>query len=77
MDRVDEQPPKLRGGNRQPGADFYVINRKTYYHIEVDREKAAPIWTLLSEKYNAVILKIQHSSDGKDLNIHLRIVDKK
>ena len=54
-----------------------MSKRKTYYHIEVDSEKAAPIWTLLSEKYNAVIVKIQHSPDGKDLNVHLRITDKK
>lgn len=54
-----------------------MSDRKTYYHIEVDREKAALIWTLLSENYNAVIKKIQHSPDGKDLNVHLRIVNKK
>ena len=54
-----------------------MSDRKTYYHIEVDREKAAQIWTLLSENYNAVIMKIQHSPDGNDLNIHLLIVSKK
>ena len=54
-----------------------MSERKTYYHIEVGHEKGASVWTLLSEKYNAVIMKIQHSPDGKDLNIHLRIADKK
>ena len=29
-----------------------MSDRKTYYYIEVDREKAALIWALLSENYN-------------------------
>ena len=51
-----------------------MSERKTYYHIEVDREKAALVWLFLSESFDAVITKEQHSSDGRDLNIYLRII---
>ena len=51
--------------------------RKNYYHIEVEREKASAIWSLLTEHFNMIIISRQHSLDGKDLNIHIRIIDKK
>ena len=52
-----------------------MSDRKTHYHIEVDREKAALIWSFLSENFDAVIAKEQHSPDGNDLHIYLRIID--
>ena len=54
-----------------------MSERNTYYHIEVDREKAALVWSFLSESFDAVITKEQHSPDGRDLNIYLRIINKK
>ena len=54
-----------------------MSERKTYYHIEVDHEKAALVWLFLSESFDAVITKEHHSSDGRDLNIYLRIINKR
>lgn len=52
-------------------------DEKIVFHIEVEPENAGKIWPLLSENLKCVITKKQHSIDGKDLNIHIRIDEKK
>lgn len=50
---------------------------KTIFHIEAENEKASLVWSVLSENLQFVINKKQHSVDGKDINIYIRIDKKK
>lgn len=52
-----------------------MTDRKTIYHISVDAEKSAAVWSLLTENFEIIIDKMQHSIDGKDLIICLRITE--
>ena len=49
---------------------------KTVYHIEVDREKASEIWALLSDSFSFTVTKKQHSPDGRNTNIYIRLKEK-
>lgn len=46
---------------------------KTVFHIEVESKNAGLIWSLLSNNLNLIVNKKQHSIDGKDINIYIRI----
>ncbi len=50
---------------------------KNIYHIEVDRYNASRLWSLLSDYFSFVVTKKQHSPDGRDTNIYIRIDEKK
>ena len=50
---------------------------KTFYHIEIDRDNVSRFWFLLSDSFSFTVTKKQHSLDGNDLNISIRIVDEK
>ena len=43
------------------------------YTIEVHNECAAELWKLLTEKFNVILTKRQHSIDGEKLYIELKI----
>ena len=53
-----------------------MIDRRTIYHISVDAEKSAAVWSLLTENFEIIIDKMQHSVDGRDLKVYLRIDEK-
>ena len=50
---------------------------KTIFHIEAGNYNAALVWSVLSENLQFVIKKKQHSFDSKDINICIRIDEKK
>ena len=52
-------------------------DRKTIYHIELERDKSAFFWSFLTENFEIIIDKKQHSVDGKDLNVYIRIAERK
>ena len=54
-----------------------MTDRKTIYHISVDAENSAAVWSLLIENFEIIIDKMQHSLDGKDLNVYISIVEKR
>ena len=77
MGRTDEQLPERCGGDHIQGADICMSEGKTVYHIETDRDNASRLWSLLSDSFSFTVTKKQHSLDGNDLNISIRIVDEK
>ena len=44
------------------------------YSIEVPNECSAELWKLLTENFNVVLSKRQHSTDGEILYIELKII---
>lgn len=44
------------------------------YTIKVPNECSADLWKLLTEKFNVILTKRQHSADGKILHIELKII---
>ncbi len=50
---------------------------KTFYHIEIDRDNASRFWSFLSDSFSFVVTKKQHSPDGNNTDISIRIVEKK
>ena len=54
-----------------------MTDGKTIYHITVDAEKSATVRSLLTENFEIIIDKMQHSLDGKDLNVYISIVGKR
>lgn len=55
-----------------PSAD-----RKNYYHIEIPRQLSGSFWRLMAENYELNVMRRQHSPDGKDLSIELRVTKSK
>ena len=55
-----------------PSAD-----RKIYYHIEIPRQLTGSFWRLMAENYELNVIRRQHSPDGKDLSIELRVTKSK
>lgn len=43
------------------------------YSIEVPNECAADLWKLLTENFNVILIKRQHSADGEKLYIESEI----
>ena len=43
------------------------------YTIEVPNECSAELWKLLTESFNVILTKRQHSADGEKLYIELEI----
>ena len=54
-----------------------MSDRKTIFHIEVENKNTALVWSVISKNLQFVINKKQHSIDGKDINIYIRIDEKK
>lgn len=52
-------------------------DRKIYYHIEIPRQLSGSFWQLMAENYELNVIRRQHSSDGKDLSIELRVTKSK
>ena len=50
---------------------------KVIYKIEIESKLSAQLWKLLTENFNCVLEKRQHSADGETLHIHIQISDKK
>jgi len=44
------------------------------YTIEVPNECSAELWKILTENFNVILTKMQHSADGKILYIELKII---
>ncbi len=44
------------------------------YTIEVPNECSADLWKLLTENFNVILTKRQHSADGEILHIELKII---
>ena len=47
----------------------------TKYYIEVSDEYAANLWEILTENFNIILTKRQHSLDGSDCHISIIITD--
>ena len=52
-------------------------DRKTYYHIDIPRQLTGSFWRLMAENYELNVIRRQHSPDGKDLSIELRVTKSK
>ena len=52
-------------------------DRKIYYHIEIPRQLSGSFWRLMAENYELNVMRRQHSPDGKDLSIELRVTKSK
>lgn len=53
-----------------------MSNNKTIYHIELEGNKSALFWSFLTENFEIIIDKKQHSVDEENLNVYIRIVEK-
>ena len=47
------------------------------YKIEVENDISADIWKTITDKFNCILEKHQHISDGETLNVYLKIIGKK
>lgn len=47
------------------------------YKIEVPNEFSADFWELLTEKFNIILTKKQHSTDGETISIDVTVTDTK
>ena len=47
------------------------------YKIDVSNEFSAEFWKILTENFNAVLTKKQHSIDGETINIDVTVIDSK
>ena len=54
------------------GADICM---STKYIIQIDKKLSPVLWNLLTEKFNCIVKKIQHSENGEELNIFIAITD--
>lgn len=54
-----------------------MSDEKTVIHIEIRNEKASLVWSVLSNNFQFVIDKKQHSIDGKDVNFYIHIEEMK
>ena len=44
------------------------------YSIAVSNKHSAELWTLLTENFNDILTKKQHSADGEILRIEVKII---
>ena len=47
------------------------------YTIDVPNEYSADFWKLLTDNFNVILTKKQHSINGEKLHIELKILDTK
>jgi len=47
------------------------------YNIEMPNKYSAELWKFLTENFNVVLTKRQHSINGKILHFELKIIDTK
>ncbi|MBQ8229015.1 MAG: hypothetical protein IJZ88_08405 [Clostridia bacterium] len=47
------------------------------YKIEVPNELSADFWKALTENFNIILTKKQHSIDGEIINIYVTVTDTK
>ncbi len=50
---------------------------KVTYKIEIESKLSAQLWKLLTENFNCVLEKRQHSVDGESMHIQLKIISQK
>ena len=48
-------------------------DRKTYYHLEIPRQLSGLFWRLMAENFEFIVTRQQHSPDGKNLKIELKV----
>lgn len=46
------------------------------YNIQIDKKLSPLLWNLLTENFNCIVDKIQHSENGEDLIIFINIKTK-
>lgn len=46
------------------------------YNIQIDKKLSPLLWNLLTENFNYIVDKIQHSENGEDLIIFINIKTK-
>jgi len=51
-------------------------DRKTYYHIEIPGQLSSSFWRLMADNFEFIVTRQQHSPDGKDLSIELKVKKK-
>ena len=49
------------------------MKRKTQYTIEMDAQLSAKVWKVLTENFEITVLERQHSLDGQELNMSIRL----
>ena len=49
------------------------MERQTHYSIELDSSLSAQLWQVLTESFDIEILRRQHSEDGSNQHIGIRI----
>ncbi|WP_159432761.1 hypothetical protein [Holdemania sp. Marseille-P2844] len=49
------------------------MKQKTQYTIEMDAKLSAKVWKVLTENFEITVLERQHSLDGQELNISIRL----
>ena len=49
------------------------MERQTHYSIELDSSMSAQLWQVLTESFDVEILCRQHSEDGSNQHINIRI----
>ena len=47
------------------------------YKIEVPNELSADFWKVLTENFNVILTKKQHSADGEIINIDVKVINSK
>lgn len=47
------------------------------YKIEVPNELSADFWKVLTENFNVILTKKQHSVDGEIINIDVKVINSK
>ncbi len=52
-------------------------DRKIYYHIEIPRTLAAKFWSMMAGNFEFIVTRRQHSPNGKDLSIELKVTKSK
>lgn len=46
------------------------------YNIQIDKKLSPILWKMLTENFNCIVDKIQHSENGEELNIFINANDK-
>ena len=49
------------------------MKKQTHYSIELDSSLSAQLWQVLTESFDVEILRRQHSEDGENQHISIRI----
>ena len=49
------------------------MKQKTRYTIEMDAQLSSKAWKLLTENFEVTVLKRQHSLDGQELHMSIRL----